>query len=184
VFYLLLKAQGKSVKDHPVIDEFIRIRTLLEKLKPIDAKLKNQVDKLIKMATLGQVERKNREREREKTKRVRCIHSFIHSCFFFFFMIESGDPRSFKPRMDQMVNDSSSSATAIAGIETDETIPQKGSAGVYKPPKLQQTFMTESSSKNLFSLSLFMFVGVLLAPFSLFVVVALSASLNATVYFG
>jgi len=45
------------VKDHPVIDQLVKIRTILEKLKPLDQKLKHQVDKLLKLATIGEVER-------------------------------------------------------------------------------------------------------------------------------
>jgi U3 small nucleolar RNA-associated protein 3 len=52
-FYLLRKAEGKSVKDHPVIHQLVRIRTILEKLRPLDSKLKYQIEKLLKMSTLG-----------------------------------------------------------------------------------------------------------------------------------
>eukprot|EP01098_Paradermamoeba_levis_P009721 TRINITY_DN4067_c0_g1_i2.p1 TRINITY_DN4067_c0_g1~~TRINITY_DN4067_c0_g1_i2.p1 ORF type:complete len:650 (+),score=283.09 TRINITY_DN4067_c0_g1_i2:47-1951(+) len=54
-FYLLLKASGKSIKDHPVINELIRIRTVLEKIKPLDVKLKYQIDKLLKTAAVGSI---------------------------------------------------------------------------------------------------------------------------------
>ena len=43
VFYLLLKAEGRSVKDHPVIERLVEIRLYLEKLRPIDKKLQYQV---------------------------------------------------------------------------------------------------------------------------------------------
>jgi len=49
-FYLLLKAEGCSVKDHPVIDSLLRLRTLIDKIKPLDKKLKFQLDKLIKVS--------------------------------------------------------------------------------------------------------------------------------------
>jgi U3 small nucleolar RNA-associated protein 3 len=53
VFYLLLKAEGKPVRDHPVVLRLVEIRTYLEKLRPIDRKLRYQIDKLLKMADEG-----------------------------------------------------------------------------------------------------------------------------------
>jgi U3 small nucleolar RNA-associated protein 3 len=50
VFYLLLKSEGRSVRDHPVVLRLVEIRAYLEKLRPIDKKLKYQIDKLLKMA--------------------------------------------------------------------------------------------------------------------------------------
>eukprot|EP00042_Codosiga_hollandica_P006982 m.16651 g.16651 ORF g.16651 m.16651 type:complete len:295 (+) comp28546_c0_seq1:6481-7365(+) len=55
-FFMLLKVEGKSVEDHPVIERLIYLRTLLEKLRPIEAKLKYQLDKLVKSATAGIVQ--------------------------------------------------------------------------------------------------------------------------------
>jgi hypothetical protein len=52
-FYLLLKAEGRPVKDHPVIEELVRLRLLLEKTKPIDDKLRPQVNRMLKTAALG-----------------------------------------------------------------------------------------------------------------------------------
>jgi U3 small nucleolar RNA-associated protein 3 len=49
-FYLLLKAEGRSVREHPVILQLVKTRTLLEKLRPLDKKLSYQIDKLLKLA--------------------------------------------------------------------------------------------------------------------------------------
>ena len=51
VFYLLLKAEGRSVKDHPVIERLVEIRLYLEKLRPIDKKLQYQVRRLTALST-------------------------------------------------------------------------------------------------------------------------------------
>mmetsp|Transcript_29360 Transcript_29360/g.72631 ORF Transcript_29360/g.72631 Transcript_29360/m.72631 type:complete len:489 (-) Transcript_29360:215-1681(-) len=53
VFYLLLKSEGKPVRDHPVVLRLVEIRTYLEKLRPIDRKLQYQIEKLLKMANEG-----------------------------------------------------------------------------------------------------------------------------------
>lgn len=50
-FYLLLKAEGRSVRDHPVMDKLIEIRTYLERTKPIDKRMKYQIEKLLDAAS-------------------------------------------------------------------------------------------------------------------------------------
>ena len=54
-FYLLLKVEGKPVENHPVVNELTHIKTLFEKLKPVDQKLQYQVDKMSSLteATAG-----------------------------------------------------------------------------------------------------------------------------------
>eukprot|EP00899_Mesostigma_viride_P010847 jgi/Mesvir1/19764/Mv13063-RA.1 len=51
VFYLMLKAEGHSVRDHPVVARLVQIRAYLEKVRPIDKKLQYQIEKLLKAAT-------------------------------------------------------------------------------------------------------------------------------------
>jgi len=47
-FYLLLRAVGGGARaeSHPVVSEMVRLRTALDKLRPLDAKLKAQLDAL------------------------------------------------------------------------------------------------------------------------------------------
>jgi len=52
-FYLLLKSKGRPIRDHPVINQLIKTRIIIEKLGPLDKKLKYQIDKLLKLATVG-----------------------------------------------------------------------------------------------------------------------------------
>ena len=54
-FYMVLKAGGKAVKDHPVVDELIRLRKVMEKMRPLERKLKYQIDKLLKAPSAGAV---------------------------------------------------------------------------------------------------------------------------------
>jgi len=47
------KLNGESIKNSPSIARLVEIRTVLEKMRPIDQKLKYQVDKLVKTASTG-----------------------------------------------------------------------------------------------------------------------------------
>ena len=53
-FYLLLKLEGKDITDHPVIFKLAHIKTMIEKLKPLDSKLQYQIDKLLRSAKLAE----------------------------------------------------------------------------------------------------------------------------------
>ncbi|CAJ0909311.1 13251_t:CDS:2, partial [Entrophospora sp. SA101] len=48
-----LKLDGKSIKNHPVIINLVELRVVLEKIKPIEQKLKYQIDKLIRSTLFG-----------------------------------------------------------------------------------------------------------------------------------
>jgi len=50
--YILLKLEGKPIENHPVIDKLILLRTMIEKIKPIETRLKYQIDKLIRTTTV------------------------------------------------------------------------------------------------------------------------------------
>ena len=44
----MLKAEGRDVKNHPVVYKLAHMKTLLEKLKPIDEKVDIEVSKVLK----------------------------------------------------------------------------------------------------------------------------------------
>jgi hypothetical protein len=52
-FYLVLKSSGRSIVGHPVIEQLVKLRTMMEKMKPLDGKLKYQLDKLLQLAASG-----------------------------------------------------------------------------------------------------------------------------------
>lgn len=46
-FYSVLKAKGLQIKDHPVIQQLTKVKTLLEKLQPVEAKLKSRIETML-----------------------------------------------------------------------------------------------------------------------------------------
>ncbi|KAK2155469.1 hypothetical protein LSH36_239g01067 [Paralvinella palmiformis] len=54
-YLMSVKIKGLSIKDDPAIKRLVEIRTVLEKMRPIDQKLKYQIDKLLKTAATGAV---------------------------------------------------------------------------------------------------------------------------------
>ncbi len=46
-FYMLLKMNGHSIDDHPVVERLVELRTFLEKSKALEAKLQPQIDRLL-----------------------------------------------------------------------------------------------------------------------------------------
>ena len=50
---MLHKTQGKKIMQDPCVDRLVEIRTVLEKIRPLDQKLRYQIDKLIKTANTG-----------------------------------------------------------------------------------------------------------------------------------
>ncbi|KAF8935898.1 hypothetical protein BGZ52_012612 [Haplosporangium bisporale] len=55
-FIMYRKLSGESIQDHPAIHSLIEERTILEKMKPVEQKLKYQIDKLVRAAVVGQQE--------------------------------------------------------------------------------------------------------------------------------
>lgn len=54
-YIVLRKCSGERIESDPSIDRLVEIRTVLEKIRPIDSKLKYQIDKLVKTAVVGSV---------------------------------------------------------------------------------------------------------------------------------
>jgi len=50
------KLNGESIQDHGAVLALIEQRTILEKMKPVEQKLKYQIDKLVRAAVVGQQE--------------------------------------------------------------------------------------------------------------------------------
>jgi len=51
----LKKCSGESIKDTVTVDHLVEIRTILEKMRPVEHKLKYQIEKLLKLAAGGKL---------------------------------------------------------------------------------------------------------------------------------
>ncbi|XP_046842393.1 neuroguidin-like [Xenia sp. Carnegie-2017] len=56
---MLFKTNGRSIEGDPVIERLVEIRTVMEKIRPLNEKLKYQIDKLLKIAKSGHSGGKN-----------------------------------------------------------------------------------------------------------------------------
>eukprot|EP00667_Euglena_gracilis_P005290 EG_transcript_5325 len=52
VFYMTLKVEGKPVKDHPVIQRLVELRVYLQKLAPLEKKLRYNIERLLAASNL------------------------------------------------------------------------------------------------------------------------------------
>ena len=120
VYTLLLKVDGKRLEGESCIERLIEVRTFLEKIRPIDQKLKYQVDKLIKMVTTGIVS--NGEGQ-----------------------ASGSHPLSFRPNPDNLV-----SKTDIGDQEDDEESEEDSTSKppVYVPPKVSAVPYEEGTRES------------------------------------
>jgi len=110
-FYVLLKAEGKSVKDHPVVLRLVEARAFLEKARPIDKKLAYQLDKLLRLAAATDAEADGADGD-----------DSAHAD-------EDGDALAHRPRPDMLLP-----AAGAPGA-------RGGRDGVYRPPKIAPAAM-------------------------------------------
>ncbi|KAI8321698.1 hypothetical protein GQ54DRAFT_297810 [Martensiomyces pterosporus] len=53
VYFTMLKLHGKQIESHTVISRLVEDRTVLEKMKPLEQRLKYQIDKLLRGAVVA-----------------------------------------------------------------------------------------------------------------------------------
>lgn len=61
---ILKKCQMQSIKDNPSIDRLVEHRTVLERIRPLEFKIKYQIDKLVKTALSGSIDPNDPDRFR------------------------------------------------------------------------------------------------------------------------
>ncbi|KAG8223252.1 hypothetical protein J437_LFUL001528 [Ladona fulva] len=55
-YVILRKCSGEKIEGDPAISRLVEIRTVMEKMRPMETKLKYQIDKLVKTAVSGKVD--------------------------------------------------------------------------------------------------------------------------------
>ncbi|CAG8468606.1 1852_t:CDS:2 [Ambispora gerdemannii] len=125
-FLIHLKLDGKSIANNPAISNLIESRVVLEKIKPIEHKLKYQIDKLVRTATITNDDNDNQEIESKNSRGAMT------------------DPLAFKPNPGNLISkdDEDEGNDEIRGLSTDE------SAGVYKAPRLAPVHFDEDQGKD------------------------------------
>ncbi|KAG0202544.1 hypothetical protein BGX28_004991 [Mortierella sp. GBA30] len=123
-FVMYRKLNGQSIQDHPAVLSLVEQRTILEKMKPIEQKLKYQIDKLVRAAVVGQ-------QEGEASTN-----------------LQSGaDPLAFKPNPKNLVLDTTGNDNDDQEEDEDDQDKDKSSkTGIYKAPKMAPVHFEEDSS--------------------------------------
>ncbi|KAJ1673517.1 hypothetical protein EV182_005076 [Spiromyces aspiralis] len=136
-FISLLKLNGRSIDSHPVVKRLIENRVVLEKIKPLEQRLKYQIDKLLRAATLENDDGDTKEQGSGGTQITRQG------------MVDADvDPSAFKPNPSLMVTkeQDGSGAEQESGDEEDEGKGAGGEDGVYKAPKMVPVPYEEDAS--------------------------------------
>ncbi|KAG0009102.1 hypothetical protein BGZ80_002744 [Entomortierella chlamydospora] len=120
-FVMYRKLNGETIKDHPAVVSLIEQRTMLEKMKPVEQKLKYQIDKLVRAAVIGQ-----QDGEAQMNA-------------------EGADPLAFKPNPKNLVVDNTGNDEGDAQ-EEDQEEDGTPSTGLYKAPKMAPVHFEEDSS--------------------------------------
>ncbi|RUP45201.1 hypothetical protein BC936DRAFT_148490 [Jimgerdemannia flammicorona] len=114
-FFLHLKLSGKQVGGHPVVESLVELRTLLEKMKPVEQKLKYQIDKLVRAATVGPMEGEVDKGGKANGKMAKPAMAELSNS-----AVVAADPLAFRPNPFNLAN----SAAAIGNDEGQLTFPR------------------------------------------------------------
>ncbi|KAI8078892.1 Sas10/Utp3/C1D family-domain-containing protein [Halteromyces radiatus] len=124
-YFVHCKLSGKQIKGHPVVESLVELRVVLERMKPIEAKLKYQIDKLVRTAVLGT------QQEKEQT---------------------ANDPLAFKPNPTNLLNKEEDEEDEDDEDDDDEmnnyTKGNKSNGGIYRPPKMAPVTYDETGGSK------------------------------------
>lgn len=124
-YFVHLKISGKQLENNPVVESLVELRVILDKMKPIEAKLKYQIDKLVRAAVV-----ENTQKSEEKKADVSTSEAV------------AADPLAFKPNPLNLLNKDNDDEDE--DVEDDDT----NATGVYRPPKLAPVNYDENAGRK------------------------------------
>ena len=123
-YFVHLKISGKQVENNPVVESLVELRVILDKMKPIENKLKYQIDKLVRAAV---VENTQKSEEKAAVSTSEAV---------------AADPLAFKPNPLNLLNKENDDD------EEEEDDEDTNAAGVYRPPKLAPVNYDENAGRK------------------------------------
>ncbi|KAI8070597.1 Sas10/Utp3/C1D family-domain-containing protein [Gilbertella persicaria] len=124
-YFVHLKLSGKQIEHHPVVDSLVELRVILDKMKPIEAKLKYQIDKLVRAAVI------DKNTQKEQTTTTTTTTDAVEA-----------DPLAFKPNPMNLLNKDKD------GSEDEDEETEETTDGVYRPPKLAPVAYDENAGRK------------------------------------
>lgn len=124
-YFVHLKISGKTIEGNPVIPSLVELRVVLDKMKPIEAKLKYQIDKLVRAAVVDTTAKAGKKEGEETT-----IADAVNA-----------DPLAFKPNPLNLLNKNDQEDEEDEEDDTKED-------GVYRPPKLAPVSYDENAGRK------------------------------------
>ncbi|CAG8794127.1 25776_t:CDS:2, partial [Racocetra persica] len=123
------RLDGKSISDHPAISNLVELRVVLEKIKPVEQKLKYQIDKLIRATTVENITEKN-------------VNLITHNT----------DPLSFKPNPQDFVSkvddDKSEKVDKVEIYKAPKLAPMHFDEGSRSAREKEQSCLIARASKS------------------------------------
>ncbi|KAF5836525.1 hypothetical protein DUNSADRAFT_5813 [Dunaliella salina] len=156
VFYILLKAEGRPVRDHPVMQRLVEIRTCLEKIRPIDKQMAYQVDKLVRATQAAQQAEQGANGAVLQGEMDGVLAGPKHARSSGAGVEDEDDMLAFRPNPSQLLRKTGAPAAqqadaGRAGAEDkdeDEGGLGAGKVGVYRPPKLTPVSMDGDGKRS------------------------------------
>jgi U3 small nucleolar ribonucleoprotein protein LCP5 len=132
---VLLKMGGRSIEEHEVVDALIKRRAVLEKIRPIDTKLRYEVDKLLRTAAVGNLQT-SRDRRAPRSQAA-----------------ASSSGLQFRPMVEHLDGGAGALEGGDGGAADELRAPTTTSdrgvkGGLYRPPRLASTPYSDEASKS------------------------------------